>query len=123
MQDYCGDKKNESLMRLALQYLNEIREAEATTLKNKNPHDPMRVLEAMDILTCCEMITHVCMARRANCSWLFFERLDCPEDDPDEWRKWITFKHDGKDVIFGELALDYAGDLEKNYELHNKYEQ
>lgn len=38
MQDYCGDRKNENLMRLALQYLNEIRESEATTLRSNNPH-------------------------------------------------------------------------------------
>jgi len=122
MQDYCGDRKNKNLMRLALKYLDEISEAEMATLTADNPHELMRALEAMDILTCCEMITHACLARQASCSWLFFDRLDFPDDDPDNWHKWITLKHDGENVVFGELALDYAGDLEENYAQYNKYE-
>jgi succinate dehydrogenase/fumarate reductase flavoprotein subunit len=119
MQEYCGDRKNETLMRIGLRYLEELKEAEATTLCARNPHELMRAIEALDILTCCEMITHASLARQASCSWLFFERLDFPDDDPAAWHKWVTIRLDGDKVVAGDLALDYAGDLERNYAHHN----
>ncbi|MBQ83902.1 MAG: FAD-binding protein [Candidatus Marinimicrobia bacterium] len=121
MQDYCGDQKNEELIQLSLRYLEEIRESEANTLTARNPHELMRAIEAMDILTCCEMIAHACSARKTNCPWLYFERIDST-DETDAWMKWITIKHNGEKVIYGELPLDYAGDLKENYEQYNKYE-
>jgi succinate dehydrogenase/fumarate reductase flavoprotein subunit len=119
MQDYCGDSKNESLMSIALIYLQEIGQAEATTLFARNPHEQMRAIEALDILTCSELIVHACLARRSSCSWLFFDRLDYPEDDPEPWHKWVTLRNSGDNITPGELALDYCGDLERNYELNN----
>jgi len=121
MQDYCGDRKNENLIQLALRYLGEIRESEARTLTARNPHELMRAVEALDILTCGEMVAHACSARKADCPWLFFDRLDAVADQ-EAWSKWITIKYDGEGVVYGELPLDYAGDLEHNYERHNKYE-
>ena len=121
MQDYCGDKKSDSLLNIGLRYLTEIEEAEAQTLRARNPHELMRVIEALDILCCSQMITRACLARKASCSWLFFDRLDYRDDDPSDWRKWVTIRRDGDDVATGELALDYAGDLERNYAEHNQY--
>ncbi|MFQ5792684.1 MAG: hypothetical protein ACE5JI_19615, partial [Acidobacteriota bacterium] len=120
MQDYCGDTKTEELMNLGLRSLAEIEEAEATTLCARNPHELMRALEVQDILTCAEIIIHACMARRASNSWLSFERLDYPEDDPKEWRKWVTVKLVGNEVRVGELPLDYCGPLEEGYESHRR---
>ena len=121
MQDYCGDRKNEELIQLALRYLGEIRESEASTLTVRNPHELMRAIEALDILTCSEMVAHACSARKANCPWLYFDRIDSL-DDEDAWKKWITIKYNGEKVVYGELPLDYAGDVKENYERYNKYE-
>ncbi len=118
MQDYCGDTLTEELMRIGLTTLSEIREAEATTLSARNPHELMRALEVHDILDCCEMIIHACLARRASNRWLSFERLDFPADDPAEWRKWVTIKLEGDGVHVGELPLDYHGSLQESYEAH-----
>ncbi len=121
MQDYCGDRKSENLIQLALRSLEEIGEAEAATLTARNPHELMRAIEALDILTCCEMVAHACSARKADCPWLYFDRIDSVGDQ-DAWRKWVTIKYDGNEVVYGDLPLDYAGDLEGNYERHNKYD-
>ncbi|MBW2017409.1 MAG: FAD-dependent oxidoreductase [Deltaproteobacteria bacterium] len=120
MQDYCGDTKTEELMALGLKTLEEIREGESRTLFARTPHELMRALEVLDILTCCEMIIHASRARKASNSWLHFERLDFPQDDPPEWRKWVTLRLEGEEVRVGELALDYHGDIKKNYETHKK---
>ena len=45
-------------------------------------------------------------------------RQDFPQMDPPEWRKWVTIKQDQGRVKVGELALDYHGDMKKNYEAH-----
>jgi succinate dehydrogenase/fumarate reductase flavoprotein subunit len=120
MQTYCGDTKTEDLMRIGLQYLGEIKEAEASTLFARNPHELMRALEVLDILTCCEIIIHASRARKASNRWLMFERLDYPDEDPEAWRKWVTVKLVHDEVRVGELPLDYGGSLEENYEAHKK---
>ena len=118
MQNYCGDTKTEELMKICLQSLDEIHDSEAQELYARNPHELMRALEALDILTCSEIITHACLARKASNRYLYFERLDYPDDDPPEWRKWVTLKLVDDQVKVGELPLDYAGSLEENYEAH-----
>jgi succinate dehydrogenase/fumarate reductase flavoprotein subunit len=100
--------------------LTEIKTGEADTLYARNPHELMRALEALDILTCAEMVIHACRARKAGNRWLFFERLDYPENDPPAWRKWITIKQIRDRVLTGDLALDFYGSLPDNYAAHNK---
>lgn len=118
MQNYCGDTKTEELMNICLQSLAEIEGAEARELSARNPHELMRALEVLDILTCSEIVTHACLARKASNRYLYFDRLDYPADDPSEWHKWVTLKQVANEVEVGELPLDYAGSLEENYEAH-----
>jgi succinate dehydrogenase/fumarate reductase flavoprotein subunit len=123
MQDYCGDTKTEELMKIGLKSLEEIKEAEASTIRARNPHELMRSLEVLDILTCCEIIVHACLARKSSNSWLYFQRLDYPVDNPPEWRKWLTLKLKDDRVKVGELPLDYFGgygSLKENYEAYRK---
>lgn len=120
MQDYCGDTETEELMNIGLKSLAEIKEAEASTVRSRNPHGLMRALEVLNILTCCEIIIHASLARKASSRWLSFERLDYPEDDPPEWRKWIIIKLEENKVKVNELPLDYYGSLKENYEAHKK---
>ena len=116
MQDYCGDTKSEELMKIGSLALSEIRHAEANQLHARNPHELMRALEVLDILTVCEMIVAACLARKASNSWLSFERLDYPENDPEKWRKWITIKLKNGKEVSGEMPLNYQGSLPENYE-------
>lgn len=116
LQDYCGDIKTEELMTLGLKYLAEIKEGEASTIFARNPHELMRAIEALDVLTCAEMVIHASMGRKASSDSLGFERLDYPVDDPEEWRKWISIKLLDEQVVTRELPLDYYGSLHENYE-------
>jgi succinate dehydrogenase/fumarate reductase flavoprotein subunit len=118
MQDYCGDTKTEELMKIGIVALDEIKQAEASNLTARNPHELMRALEVLDILTVGEMVIRACQARKASNSWIFFERMDYPDDDPAEWRKWISIKQENHQVKIGELPLDYYDSLEENYNMH-----
>ncbi len=116
MQDYCGDTKTDELMKIGTLAIDEIKHSEATQLHARNPHELMRALEILDVLTVCEMILAACRARKASNSWIFFEHLDYPENDPDDWRKWITIKLEKNEEVVGEAPLDFYGSLTENYE-------
>jgi succinate dehydrogenase/fumarate reductase flavoprotein subunit len=118
MQDYCGDTKTEELMKIGEIALEEIKKAEAANLSASNPHQLMRVLEVLDIVTVCDMILAACQARKASNSWIFFERMDFPDNDPPDWRKWITIKLVDQKLKVGEVPLDYYGSLKENYKAH-----
>jgi succinate dehydrogenase/fumarate reductase flavoprotein subunit len=119
MQDYCGDVLTDELMKIGLLTLAEIEEAEATTVMARNPHELMRALEVKDILTCGQIVTQACLARKASNRWLSFDRIDYPQNDPPEWRKWLTLRSEGDGVRVGEMPLDHYGSVEDNYAAHN----
>jgi succinate dehydrogenase/fumarate reductase flavoprotein subunit len=118
MQDYCGDTKNQELMDIGTIALSEIKQMEAKSLTARNPHELMRALEVLDIINVCDMILAACKARKASNSWIFFDRLDFPENDPEDWKKWISIKLAENKEIIGEIPLDHHGSLSENY---NKY--
>lgn len=120
MQNYCGDPKSGELLQIGLLWLDDIEQNIAPTLYASDPHKLGRTLDVLDILTASQIITHACLARRASCQFLDFNRLDCPEVDPPEWHKWITLKQEKDEVKVGELAIDFWGDLAANYGAHNK---
>ncbi|OGN90010.1 MAG: hypothetical protein A2158_00860 [Chloroflexi bacterium RBG_13_46_14] len=118
LQDYCGELKNEELLTIGLKWLDELEAGEAAGARARNPHELYRVLEVYNIITVGRMMFEASRARKASSSHLDFTRTDYPEVDPPEWNKWVTIKLDGGDIKVGELALDYYGDLEKNYQDH-----
>jgi succinate dehydrogenase/fumarate reductase flavoprotein subunit len=120
MQNYCGDPKNEELLKIGLNWFKDLVENEVPKLSASDPHKLMRTLEVIDIVTCSEMILHACLARKASSKFLGFTRYDYPEMDPPAWRKFITIKQEAGRVKIGELPIDFSGPLEKSYESINK---
>jgi succinate dehydrogenase/fumarate reductase flavoprotein subunit len=120
MQDYCGDVKNEECLRIGMKWLTELSESEAKTLYACNPHDLMRSLEALNILTVGQIILHACLVRKASSKWLGFERSDYPLVDPPEWHKFITTQLEKGQVKVGELPMDYGRPLAENYAKYNR---
>lgn len=118
MQNYCGEFKNDELLRLGLIWLEDLQKNEAPRVGVDNPHKLMRTLEVYNIMTCDEMILHASMARKASSEVLGFTRLDYPEADPAEWKKWIVLKNQDGDVKSRDLPLDFCVPLAENYEKH-----
>jgi succinate dehydrogenase/fumarate reductase flavoprotein subunit len=120
MQYFCSEYKTESLFNIGLETLQEIEEKWVPSLHALDPHKLIRSLEDLSILTHARVILHASLARKASSQFLDFRRIDYPQFDPPEWRKFITIKQaDGK-VQVGELPLGYWGNLRENYEAHNK---
>ena len=118
MQDYCGYMKNEESMKVGLTSLKEFSEDEAETLYASDPHQLMRALECLNILTVSQIIMNACLARKASSTWHDFYRSDYPELNPPEWHKFVTIKQEKGKVKVGELPIDYGSPLKENYEKH-----
>ncbi len=120
MQNYCGEVKSGELLRTGLKLLKNIAREEASELYARNPHDLVRSMEVLNILTNAEIILHSCLARQASSKHLHFMRMDYPEIDPIEWHRFVTVKLKNGDVEIGTRALDYYGSLVESYKKHNQ---
>ena len=120
MQNYCGEIKSENLLNIGLKLLEDMEDMEAPKLHARNPHELIRSLEVLNILTNAKIIIHSCLARKASSKHLQFFRSDFPEINPPEWHKFITVKLENNIVKVGERAIDYYGSLKENYEAFNK---
>ncbi|RLF06380.1 MAG: hypothetical protein DRJ60_04445 [Thermoprotei archaeon] len=127
MREYCGDYKNEDLLNIGLIWIKEIKEKEAKELYARNPHELIRALEVLNILVIAEIVLHASLARRASSEYLGFYRLDYPQLDPPEWRKFITIRNEGGTVKIGELPFNYwlkppfKSSYQENYEVYKPW--
>jgi succinate dehydrogenase/fumarate reductase flavoprotein subunit len=127
MRVYCGDCINEEMLNVALTWIKEIKEKEAQELVARNPHELMRNLEVLDILTFAEVWIYSALARKASSRALNFYRLDYPQVDPPEWHKFITIRQEDERIKIGELPLrywlkpPYAPTYKENYEKHKPW--
>lgn len=120
MQNYCGNDRNEELLKIGLISLKELEGDIASRVYAGDPHKLGRTLDAIDIITASQMIIQSCLARKASSGFLNFYRIDYPEVDPPEWHKWLTVKLENGEVKVGELPIDFWGPLKQNYEAYNK---
>ena len=120
MQYFCSEYKTEPLLKMGLETLQEIEEKWVPTLYALDPHKLMRSLEDLSILTHAQIILHASMARQASSQFLNFHRIDFPQLDPPEWRKFVSVKQEDGKVRIGERPLNYCGNLKANYESHNR---
>ncbi|MCX6012525.1 MAG: FAD-binding protein [Chloroflexi bacterium] len=118
MQNYCGAWKNEELLNIGLNWLDDIERNVIPTAYAANPHILQRMLGVFDILTCDKIIVNSSKARKASSAPLSFIRLDHPQVDPPEWQKWVTVKQTNGVVTEGSLPIGYHGDIVTNYEKH-----
>jgi len=120
MEKCCGAYKSEELMKIGLWALKKMEEEDALTAYAADPHKLGRTLDVIDLITVCQMIVHASMARKSSSEFLNFYRVDYRQEDPPEWRKFITIKQENGEVKVGELPLEFWAPLKENYETHNK---
>jgi len=119
MQHHCGATKSAQLLDSGLAKLRDMRQSEVLHLSPRNPHELVRTLEVLNILTNAELVIHACLARKASARYLLFERSDYPEMDPPDWHKFVTVRLENEAVVEGDLPLDYCGPLGESYEAIN----
>jgi succinate dehydrogenase/fumarate reductase flavoprotein subunit len=120
MQYFCSEYKTERLLTMGLDALEDIEKNWVPKLYALDPHKLMRSLEDLSLLTFSQLIIRASLERKASSRHLNFQRIDYPQMDPPEWKKWITLKLENNKVNVGELPQDYWGNLRENWEAHNK---
>ncbi|MFC1639477.1 FAD-dependent oxidoreductase [Gemmatimonadota bacterium] len=120
MQDHCGATKSENLLRAGIGKLRDLRTNDVQQLSCHNPHDLVRSLEVLNVLTNAELVLNACLARKASAKYLLFDRSDYPERDPPDWHKFVTVKLEDSAVKEGHKPIDYYGDLKTAYEARNE---
>jgi succinate dehydrogenase/fumarate reductase flavoprotein subunit len=120
MQYYVSEFKTESLLNMGLNALRKIEEESVPMLFALDPHKLMRSLEDTSLLTYAQIIIQASLARKASSVPLNFQRIDYPALDPPEWQKFLTIKLENGKVKTGELPMTFWGDMQKQYEAHNK---
>lgn len=116
MQNYCGEVKEETLLKTGLSILKEYESKIVPKAVAANPHELVRLLEVIDILTVSQIIIEASIHRKNNCEKLEFIRSDSLAE---EYEPFIAIKNDGNNVISRKIDLNYAGDVKENYEAHN----
>jgi succinate dehydrogenase/fumarate reductase flavoprotein subunit len=127
LRTYFGEYVNEELLGIGRIWLRELEGKEAKELVASNPHELMRGLETLDLLTVSQIIIESAINRKASSRTLNLHRLDYSQDDPTEWNKFVTLKQEDGKVVVGErpfkfwLMPPYAPTYKENYEKHNPW--
>lgn len=120
MQNYCGEIKNEELLKIGLIWLEDIKINEASRVCVDNPHKLMRTLEVHNILTCSEMIVHASLERRSSNPHLGFFRQDYPQTDSPDGHKWVTIGLTEGGIKSETVPIDFWSPMVENYERHRR---
>ncbi len=118
MQNYCGGVKNDALLSLGLQSIQELRERMLPEVSAANPHELVRLHEVSDILDVSELILQACMFRTADSAPLYFERSDARAENAALEDGFITIRREGGRAVKGFVPHTYAGDMLKGFEKH-----
>jgi succinate dehydrogenase/fumarate reductase flavoprotein subunit len=124
MQDYCGKHKSEETLKIGLESLQQLQEIGETSLYASNPHELGRSLEALELITCGELVIHSSLIHKASSAFLDFHRVDYPQMDPPDFQIFLPIRLDNNEVKTRQLPLDYhlkppyAPNYEENYEIH-----
>jgi succinate dehydrogenase/fumarate reductase flavoprotein subunit len=123
MQDHCGAFRSGRTLEAGVRLLRGIAEGEAARAHAANPHELVRVLECLSLLTAGQAVMQASLARRASSAFLGFHRIDFPRVDPPEWRKLLPIRKEADGARVRELAPGWhlaapcAGTCEENYRL------
>jgi succinate dehydrogenase/fumarate reductase flavoprotein subunit len=120
MRNYCGEIKNDELLKIGLEQLSEYEDKIVPETFAYNPHELIRLLEVLDILTVSRIILIACLARKSSSKPLRFEKQSSSGKENEDHDKLITLKQINNMVEINKLPVDFFGDLEENYEKQNR---
>lgn len=90
MSSYMGDIRSEQGLRIGIYRLEElVREWKIST---RNAHETMRALEIENLATIARACLTAALERRASSHYHLHFRVDYPQWDPQEWKKWILVR-------------------------------
>jgi succinate dehydrogenase/fumarate reductase flavoprotein subunit len=118
MKNYCGEIKHDELLKIGLAQLADYEINILSETYAYNPHELVRLLEVFDILSVSNIILNSCLRRKASSKPLCFLKYNSGEKSDEG--KLITIRQINNEIITRELNVDFFGDLNENYEKHNR---
>ncbi len=103
--DYVGVRRNDKGLRLALQTLQALA-AKEPTLQADDLHGLMRVHESKSIRLCAELMATTSLTRKETRTRSAHRRLDYPETDDRNWRKFIIVERGADGPAVSTLSAD-----------------
>lgn len=105
MSSYMGDIRSEEGLRIGLYRLQEL--VEEWKIGGRNPHEIMRALEIDNLATIAKACLTAALERRASSHYHLHFRVDYPQWDPPEWKKWILIRQVGDQIHVEYRPLEY----------------
>ena len=79
MKNYCGEIKNDELLKIGLEQLDDYENRIVSETYAYNPHELVRLLEVFDILTVSRIILNACLRRKTSSKPLCFVKNNSSE--------------------------------------------
>ncbi len=120
MQYFVSEFKTETMLDMALEEIQRIEETAVPMLCAQDPHKLIRALEDLSMIEHAKVSIHAMKERRFTNPALQIERMDYPENDPEDAKFYLTLKQEDGQVRFNRLPLRYWGNMKEEYEAHNQ---
>ncbi|MBR5707769.1 MAG: FAD-dependent oxidoreductase [Oscillospiraceae bacterium] len=120
MQYFVSEFKSEKLLDIALEEIERIEENAVPQLYALDPHKLMRSIEDLSIITCCKVAIYAMKERRLTNARLRIDRVDYPQDNPEEANCFLTLRLENDEVKFERVPSKWYGNMKEGYEAHNK---
>jgi succinate dehydrogenase/fumarate reductase flavoprotein subunit len=120
MQYYVSQYKTERLYNLALEEIARIEENAVPQLYALDPHKLMRSLETLSAIESAKIIIYAQKERKLSSPKLGINRLDYPEPDEEELKKYLLMHLENDEVVFERIPIRFWGNMKEQYEAHNQ---
>lgn len=105
MSSYLGDIRSEEGLKIGLYRLEEL--IGEWKIIARNPHEMMRALEIENLSTIAKACLAAALERRASSRYHLHFRVDYPEWDPPEWKRWILVRQRGDQIDLEHRPIEY----------------
>ena len=119
MQYFVSQYRSERMFNMALDEIRRIEENAVPQLYALDPHKLMRSLEDLNLIECAKIVIEAMKERRFTCPRLGLERVDYPEPDEEEAKKYLLMHLEGDTIKFERLPIRFWGNMKEQYEAHN----
>lgn len=105
MSSYMGDIRSEEGLRIGLYRLKEL--IGEWDIASRSAHETMRALEVDNLATIAKACLTAALERRASSHYHLHFRVDYPQWDPPEWKRWILVRHLEDRIIVEHRPIEY----------------
>ncbi len=105
MASYMGDIRSEEGLRIGLYRLQEM--MEECEIAARSAHETMRALEIDNLATIARACLTAALERRASSHYHLHFRVDYPQWDQPEWKKWILVRQMEDQIIVEYRPIEY----------------